>query len=264
MCNSLSHTLNDLLAKRILVIDGAMGTMIQREKLSDSDFRGARFANHHIPLIGNNDILSLTRPDIILKIHKEYLAAGADIIETNSFNSNAISQSDYALESIVYELNYEAAKLAKQAATEFTAINPDKPRFVAGSIGPSNQTCSISPDINKPGLRKTNFDIMAAAYREQISGLIDGGADILLIETVFDTLNCKAAIYSAGQVMREKNIQLPIIISGTVVDMSGRTLSGQTVEAFWISIKHAPNLLAVGLNCALGSAQMRPFFAGII
>jgi 5-methyltetrahydrofolate--homocysteine methyltransferase len=253
------NILTELLNKRILVLDGAMGTMIQRHKLTENDFRSERFKDHPCDLKGNNDLLSLTQPEIIKEIHREYLRAGSDIIETNTFSSTVIAQADYKLESIIYEMNYASAKLAKEAAEEFTKINPDKPRFVAGAFGPTNRAASISPDVNDPGFRAITFDDLASAYTEQAKGLIDGGADILLIETVFDTLNCKAAIFGISEYCRKINRQMPIMISGTIVDMSGRTLSGQTTEAFLISIAHTKNLLSVGLNCALGAKQMRPF-----
>lgn len=253
------NKIKNILEERILVLDGAMGTLIQRRKLGEADFRGERFTDFPGDLKGNNDLLVITQPDVISSIHEEYLSAGSDIIETCTFNANSISQSDYGLQDFVYEMNFEAAKIARKATDEYTAKTPSKPRFVAGSIGPTNQSCSMSPDVNNPGFRKVNFDTMAKAYYEQIRGLADGGADILLIETVFDTLNCKAAIYAAGEYFIKSGRELPVIISGTIVDNSGRTLSGQTAEAFWISIAHTPNLLAVGLNCALGSLQMKPF-----
>jgi 5-methyltetrahydrofolate--homocysteine methyltransferase len=246
-----------LLKERILLLDGAMGTMIQQYKLEEQDFRGVRFANHHADLKGNNDLLSLTRPDIILAIHEAYLEAGADIIETNTFNANAISQADYDLETLAYELNVASARLAKQATQKYNQISPEKPRYVAGAIGPTNRTASISPDVNDPGYRAVDFDQLVQIYSEQANGLLDGGADILLIETVFDTLNCKAAIYAVQSVMEQRQSRWPLIISGTITDASGRTLSGQTVEAFYYSICHAKPI-ALGLNCALGAKEMRP------
>ncbi len=251
--------LREILKNRILVLDGAMGTMIQRHKLSEEDFRGERFKDHPFDLKGNNDILSITRPEIIKNIHREYLEAGSDLIETNTFSANFFSQSDYHLEKYVYEINFESAKIARQAADEYTLKNPDKPRFVAGALGPTNKTASLSPDVNDPGYRGVSFDGLASAYYEAAKGLVDGGADILLIETIFDTLNSKAAIYAVHQLLEERNSQMPVMISGTIVDQSGRTLSGQTTEAFWISVSHTKNLLSVGLNCALGAKQMRPF-----
>jgi 5-methyltetrahydrofolate--homocysteine methyltransferase len=246
------------LSERILVLDGAMGTMIQQHQLSEEDFRGEQFKNHSQPLKGNNDILSLTKPEIIKSIHEQYYEAGADIVETNTFSGTSIAQADYGLQDIVYDLNYQSAKIAKEVADEFTKLTPDKPRFVAGSIGPTNKTASMSPDVNNPGFRAISFDELVIAYQEQVKGLVDGGADILLVETVFDTLNAKAALFAINQVFEEKNIQLPIMVSGTITDNSGRTLSGQTTEAFLISISHMP-LLSIGLNCALGAKQMLPY-----
>ena len=251
--------LKALLKKRILVLDGAMGTMIQRHKLQEEDFRGERFKNHSRDLKGNNDLLSITRPEIIQNIHRAYLEAGADIIETNTFSGTSIAQSDYKTEEFVYEINFQSAKIAKEAAEEFTKRNIDKPRFIAGALGPTNKTLSLSPNVNDPGYRATTFEIMSEAYYEQVKGLIEGGADILLIETIFDTLNAKAAIYAVEEYMNNTGKQIPVMISGTIVDQSGRTLSGQTTEAFWISISHTKNLLSVGLNCSLGAKQMRPF-----
>jgi 5-methyltetrahydrofolate--homocysteine methyltransferase len=244
------------LLDRILVLDGAMGTMIQRYPLEEEDFRGERFASHAFSLKGNNDLLNITRPDIIFEIHKEYLAAGADIIETNTFSGTTIAQADYHLEDAVYDINFQGAKLARDAADLFT----DKPRFVAGSVGPTNRTASISPDVNNPGYRAVSFDELKNAYKEQIEALMDGGVDVLLIETVFDTLNAKAALFAANEVFEHRNIALPIMISGTITDRSGRTLSGQTPEAFLISLQHI-KLLSIGLNCALGSELMEPYLA---
>ncbi len=251
--------LKQLLEQRILLLDGAMGTMIQKYRLDENDFRGKRFTNHPKNLKGNNDILVLTRPDIIEEIHLKYLDAGADIIETNTFNANKISQKDYSTEDFVYEINFKAAQIARKVADKKTRENPNKPRFVALSIGPTNKTLSISPDVTNPAFRSITFDELVEAYYEQISGGVDGGADILLIETVFDTLNAKAAIFAIEEYFeRTGKDPLPVIISGTIVDQSGRTLSGQTVEAFYISIAHTKNLLAVGLNCALGARQIHP------
>ena len=251
-------TLKDLLQTRILIIDGAMGTMIQRYKLEEKDFRGERFANWHTDVKGNNDLLSITQPEIIETIHKAYLEAGADIIETNTFSSTTIAQADYDMQSLAYELNVAAAGCARRAADEFTTKDPAKPRFVAGAIGPLNKTLSLSPDVNNPGYRAVTFDEVATAYSEQIKGLVEGGVDVLLIETIFDTLNAKAAIYAVKEFFRNsKQPELPIMISGTITDASGRTLSGQTLEAFYVSVMHA-NPLSVGLNCALGATQMRP------
>jgi len=255
--------LKNILSERILVLDGAMGTMIQRYNLSEQDFRGEMFIKHSRELKGNNDLLVITQEKIIAEIHTAYLEAGADIIETNTFNGTAIAQADYACEEYVYEINFNAARIAKQVAVRFTELSPDKPRFVAGAIGPTNRSASMSPDITNPGYRAAYFDDFKNAYYEQICGLIDGGVDILLIETIFDTLNAKAAIFAIFEYYEKhpEQEQLPLMISGTVVDMSGRTLSGQTIEAFWNSIAYAPNLLSVGLNCALGSKQMREFIA---
>lgn len=251
-------TLQDCLKERILIIDGAMGTMIQRYKLEEKDYRGERFKDWHTDVKGNNDLLSITQPQIIEEIHKQYLEAGADIIETNTFSSTSIAQADYDMQSLAYELNVASAKCARAAADEYTKINPDKPRFVAGAIGPLNKTLSLSPDVNNPGFRAVNFDTVAAAYTEQIKGLVDGGVDIILIETIFDTLNAKAAIYAAKNYFRNNNLpELPIMISGTITDASGRTLSGQTLEAFYVSVMHA-NPISIGLNCALGASEMRP------
>ena len=251
-------TLQDCLKDRILIIDGAMGTMIQRYKLEEIDYRGERFKYWHTDVKGNNDLLSITQPQIIEEIHKQYLEAGADIIETNTFSSTSIAQADYDMQSLAYELNVASAKCARAAADEYSQKNPDKPRFVAGAIGPLNKTLSLSPDVNNPGFRAVTFDEVATAYTEQIKGLVDGGVDIILIETIFDTLNAKAAIYATKNFFRKNNItELPIMISGTITDASGRTLSGQTLEAFYVSIMHA-NPLSVGLNCALGASEMRP------
>ena len=245
-----------LLAKRILIIDGAMGTMIQRHKLGEPDFRGERLKDHPKDLKGNNDLLVLTRPDIVREIHDAYLAAGADIIETNTFGATSIAQEDYGLAHLAREMNVEAARIAKAAAV--AAGTPDKPRFVAGALGPTPRTASISPDVNDPGARNTSFEALRAAYREQAEGLLEGGADLFLIETIFDTLNAKAAIFALDELMEASGERLPVIVSGTVTDASGRILSGQTVGAFWHSVRHA-RPLAVGLNCALGAALMRPY-----
>ena len=251
--------LRNLLSKRILILDGGMGTLIQAHKLTEADFRGTRFEGHDRDLKGNNDLLCFSRPEIIKDIHRQYLQAGADIIETNTFSGTSIAQSDYGLEHVVYDLNKVAAELAKEVAKEYTLQNPDKPRFVAGAMGPTNRTASISPNVSDPGFRAVTFDQLVAAYREQALGLIAGGADILLVETVFDTLNCKAAIYAIASIVEEQQLDIPLMISGTITDASGRTLSGQTAEAFWISVAHAPNLLSIGLNCALGAKQLWPY-----
>lgn len=250
-------TIRETLAKRILVIDGAMGTMIQRHKLTEADYRGTRFKDWHTDVKGNNDLLCITQPEIIIGIHKLYLEAGADIIETNTFSSTVIAMADYDMQSLAYELNTAAAKCARIAADSYTSQNPNKPRYVAGAIGPLNKTLSLSPDVNNPGYRAVSFDEVVEAYYEQIGGLVDGGVDILLVETIFDTLNAKAAIYAIKKYFRDKGIpELPVMISGTITDASGRTLSGQTLEAFYTSVMHA-NPLSVGLNCALGAAEMR-------
>jgi 5-methyltetrahydrofolate--homocysteine methyltransferase len=254
--------LKDAAAQRILIIDGAMGTMIQRLKLDEAGHRGARFAAHPKPVKGNNDLLVLTQPDAIADIHRGYLAAGADIVSTNSFNSQRISLADYGMEGLAYEINLAAARLARDAADAATKETPEWPRCVAGALGPTNRTASISPDVNNPGFRGVTFDELVEAYGEQARGLIDGGADLLLIETVFDTLNAKAAGYAALQAFDEAGVELPLIISGTITDRSGRTLSGQTPEAFYFSIRHLKPF-AVGLNCALGAELMRPYLAEI-
>ncbi len=254
----MSDNILKIAKERILVLDGAMGTMIQRHKLEENDFRKGWFDNHNQPLKGNNDLLSLTRPDIIKDIHAQYFASGADIIETNTFSGTSIAQADYSLEDYAYDINYHGAKIAKEVSDEFTRKEPNKPRFVAGSIGPTNRTASISPDVNDPGYRNTNFMELNIAYQEQIKGLIDGGVDMLLVETVFDTLNAKAALFAIQEVFNELKLSLPVMISGTITDASGRTLTGQTTEAFLISISHFP-LLSVGLNCALGAKDMQPY-----
>ena len=252
------ESIKDILGKRILVLDGAMGAMIQRYDLEEEDFRKNWFENHSSSLKGNNDLLSLTRPDIIRSIHSEYFEAGADIAETNTFSGTTIAQSDYGLEKYVYDINYESARIAKEVAIEFTKNEPSKPRFVAGSMGPTNRTASLSPDVNDPGFRAIKFNDLVKAYKEQAAALIKGGVDLLLIETVFDTLNAKAALYAIDEVYEEMKCKLPIMVSGTITDQSGRTLTGQTTEAFLISISHM-DILSVGLNCALGASMMRPY-----
>ena len=247
-----------LLGERILILDGAMGTMIQQYKLGEFDFRGERFAEHIKDLKGNNELLSLVRPDIILEIHRQYLQAGADVIETNTFGATSIAQGDYELPELAYELNLESARLARQACNEFST--PERPRFVAGALGPQPKTASISPDVNDPGARNVTFEQLRDAYTEQLNGLLDGGVDIILIETIFDTLNAKAAIFAVESVFEARGERLPVMISGTVTDASGRILSGQTVEAFWNSVRHA-RPVTIGLNCALGAALMRPYIA---
>ena len=248
----------EILKEKILVLDGAMGTMIQDYKFSESDYRGTRFKDHTCSVKGNNDLLSLTQPEAIKSIHEKYLEVGADIIETNTFSSASVGMADYSMESIVYDINYESAKIAKEAALKYSKITPEKPRFVAGSIGPTNRTASMSPDVNDPGFRAITFDDLVNAYSEQINALIDGGVDILLIETIFDTLNAKAALFAVDSVLEQRNISVPIMISGTITDASGRTLSGQTVEAFVTSLSHIP-LLSIGLNCALGADLLLPY-----
>ena len=257
-----TNLLRQAVKDRILVLDGAMGTMLQRYKLTEADYRGEQFANWPSDLKGNHDLLNITRPDVVGQVHRDYFLAGADIVETNTFNANAISQADYGTQVHVYEINLSAARLARKVADEFTVQNPSKPRFVAGSMGPTNRTASMSPDVNRPGFRATTFKELADAYAEQARGLIDGGVDLLLIETVFDTLNCKAALFGITTLIEETNADVLIGVSGTITDASGRTLSGQTIEAFWISISHAP-LFCVGINCALGAAEMRPYIESL-
>ena len=251
-------SIREEITKRILVLDGAMGTMLQRYNFSEEDFRGARFKDFPIPLKGNNDLLSLTQPQAIAEVHRLYFESGADIVETNTFSGTSIAMADYQMEDLVTELNYESAKIAKQVADEFTAANPRKPRFVAGSIGPTNRTASMSPDVNRPEYRAVTFEELRVAYKQQVTALIDGGVDVLLVETIFDTLNAKAALFAIEEVKEEQQIDIPIMVSGTITDASGRTLSGQTVEAFLTSISHVP-LLSVGFNCALGAEQLQPY-----
>lgn len=246
------------LKKRILVLDGAMGTMLQQYKFTEKDFRGERFKDYQSPLKGNNDLLSLTQPEAIATIHAKYFEAGADIVETNTFSGTSIAMADYNMEDLAYELNFQSAKIAQKVAKEFTKQNPNKPRFVAGSIGPTNKTASMSPDVNKPEYRAITFEALRIAYKEQVEALIDGGVDVLLVETIFDTLNAKAALFAIEEVKEERQITIPIMVSGTITDASGRTLSGQTVEAFLASISHIP-LLSVGFNCALGAEQLKPY-----
>ena len=246
------------LAKRILVLDGAMGTMLQAYKFEEEDFRGDRFIGHPSPLKGNNDLLSLTQPEAIKAVHRAYFEVGADIVETNTFSSTSIGMADYGMEELVYELNVQSAKLAREVADEFTNTNPNKPRFVAGSIGPTNRTASMSPDVNDPGYRAVTFDDLVEAYSEQVRALVEGGSDVLLVETVFDTLNAKAALFAIDVLKEENNWDIPVMISGTITDASGRTLSGQTVEAFATSVSHIP-LLSIGFNCALGADQLLPY-----
>ena len=246
------------LQERILLLDGAMGTMLQRYNFSEEDYCGERFKDFKSSLKGNNDLLSLTQPQAIAEVHRKYFEAGADIVETNTFSATTIGMADYHMEDLVYELNFESAKIAKQVAQEFTKREPNKPRFVAGSIGPTNKTASLSPDVNKPEYRAITFEELRVAYKEQAEALIDGGVDILLVETIFDTLNAKAALFAIDEIKEECNIDIPVMVSGTITDASGRTLSGQTVEAFLTSISHIP-LLSVGFNCALGADQLQPY-----
>ena len=254
----MAITIQEAIKKNILILDGAMGTMLQRYNFSEEDFRGERFKDFPHPLKGNNDLLSITQPHAIRDVHAAYYEAGADIVETNTFSGTTIGMADYHMEDLVYELNYESAKIARQVADEFTAKNPDKPRFVAGSIGPTNRTASMSPDVNDPGYRAVTFDDLRIAYKQQAEALMDGGCDLLLVETIFDTLNAKAALFAIEEVKEERNIDIPIMVSGTITDASGRTLSGQTVEAFLISVSHIP-LLSVGFNCALGADLLKPY-----
>ena len=250
--------LKSILEDRILVLDGAMGTMLQNYAFQEKEFRGKRFADFPVSLQGNNDLLSLTQPQAIKEIHAKYFEAGADIVETNTFSSTSIAMADYQMENLVYELNYESAKLAKEVADSFTAKEPQKPRFVAGSIGPTNKTASLSPDVNDPGFRAITFDQLVNAYSKQTEALLDGGVDILLVETIFDTLNAKAALYAIEAVKESRKLDVPVMVSGTITDASGRTLSGQTAEAFLISLSHV-DLLSVGFNCALGADQLMPY-----
>ena len=251
-------SLYDVIKERILVLDGAMGTMIQAYNLKEEDFRGERFKNYSSSLKGNNDLLSITQPQIISEIHKKYLDSGADILETNTFSSNSISMADYNMEDLVYELNFESAKIAKKLSDEYNIKDPSKPRFVAGSIGPTNKTASMSPDVSDPGFRAITFDELVISYTEQIKGLVDGGVDILLLETIFDTLNAKAALFAIDTYMENNKLDIPLMVSGTITDQSGRTLSGQTVNAFMISVSHMP-IFSIGFNCALGADQLMPY-----
>jgi len=248
--------------KRILVLDGAMGTMLQQYKFTEEDFRGERFKDYASPLQGNNDLLSITQPEAVKEVHRKYFLAGADIVETNTFSGTTIAMADYQMEDLVYELNYQSAKIAKEVAQEITTKEPYKPRFVAGSIGPTNRTASMSPDVNDPGYRAVTFNDLRIAYKQQTEALLDGGVDLLLVETVFDTLNAKAALFAIEEVKDERKIDIPIIVSGTITDASGRTLSGQTAEAFLISVSHIP-LLSVGFNCALGANLLQPHIESI-
>ena len=250
--------IQDILKERILILDGAMGTMIKRYKLEEQDFRNDELKDHEVPLKGNNDLLSITRPDVIKEIHAAYFTAGADIVETNTFGSTWVAQADYKLEDWVYRINFESAKIAKEVAEKFTAQNPEKPRFVAGSMGPTNRLASMSPNVNDPGYRAITFDQLKEAFSEQAKALLDGGADILLVETITDTLNSKAALMAIDQIAEERGIRIPIMVSGTITDASGRILSGQNTEAFLISVSHL-DLLSIGLNCALGARELKPY-----
>jgi 5-methyltetrahydrofolate--homocysteine methyltransferase len=250
------------LQERILVLDGAMGTMLQQYKFTEADFRGERFKNYPTSLQGNNDLLSITQPQAIKEIHAKYFEAGADIVETNTFSGTTIAMADYQMEDLVYELNFQSAKIAREVADEFTAKEPNKPRFVAGSIGPTNKTASMSPDVNDPGYRAVTFNDLRIAYKQQVEALLDGGVDVLLVETVFDTLNAKAALFAIEEVKGERKIEVPVMLSGTITDASGRTLSGQTAEAFLISVSHI-SLLSVGFNCALGANLLQPHLEAI-
>lgn len=254
----MSANIYDILKQRILVLDGAMGTMIQKYKLQEADFRNKELQDHPHSLKGNNDLLCVTRPDVIKAIHAEYFAAGADIAETNTFGANAVAQDDYKLQHLVYDINFQGAKIAREVADEFTKKEPSKPRFVAGSMGPTTKIASMSPDVNDPGFRAITFDQLVVAFKEQAKGLIDGGSDLLLIETITDTLNAKAALFAIEELFEEIGKRLPIMVSGTITDASGRTLTGQTTEAFLISVSHVP-LLSIGLNCALGAKELRPY-----
>lgn len=258
----MKNKIEDILKERILILDGAMGTMIQAYKFDEEDYRGERFKDYKTLLKGNNDLLTLTQPEAIREIHRKYFEAGADIVETNTFSGTTIAMADYGMEDLVYELNYESARIAKEVALEFTAKEPDKPRFVAGSMGPTNKTASMSPDVNDPGYRAVTFEELRVAYKQQAEALIDGGADILLVETVFDTLNAKAALFAIEEIKEERGIEIPVMLSGTITDASGRTLSGQTAEAFLISVSHIP-LLTVGFNCALGANLLQPHLEAI-
>jgi len=250
--------IEELLSQKILILDGAMGTMLQEYKFTEEDFRGKVYADWPVPLQGNNDLLSLSQPQAIAAIHRKYFEAGADIVETNTFSSTRIAMADYKMQDLVYDLNFQSAKIAKEVAQEFTAADPDKPRFVAGAMGPTNKTASMSPDVNDPGYRAVTFEELYQNYKEQAQALIDGGVDILLVETVFDTLNAKAALFAIDELKEEQNLDIPVMISGTITDASGRTLSGQTAEAFLISVSHIP-LLSIGFNCALGAKQLTPY-----
>ena len=258
MTSDTRPSIDTILAKRIMVLEGAMGTMIQAENLGEADYRGAQFTGHNCDVRGNNDLLNITQPAIIEKIHDAFLAVGADIIETNTFNSTSISQADYQMEHLVPDICKAGAAIARDAAEKWTAMTPHKPRYVFGNLGPTNRTCSISPDVNRPGYRATTFDEMRDAYREQAEALFEGGVDGFAVETVFDTLNCKAALFALDELFEERGERRPVMVTGTVTDLTGRNLSGQTVTAFWYAVRHA-NPIAFGLNCGFGGEQLRPF-----
>ncbi len=257
MSRSVVAELNDILAKRIMVLDGAMGTSIQNYPLEEADFRKGHFEDHPSPLKGNNDLLSITRPEIIEEIHDSYFEIGADFASTNAFSGTTIAQADYGLESAVYNINYESARCARRSADKWTAKTPDQPRYVVGCLGPTNRTASMSPDVNDPGYRQVTFDELVTAYYDAADALVNGGSDLLMIETVFDTLNAKAALFAVLKLKKDRDLDIPVMVSGTITDASGRTLSGQTPEAFWVSLMHG-NLLSIGLNCALGADDMLP------
>lgn len=258
----MKNNIEEIIKDKILILDGAMGTMIQQYNFTEEDYRGERFKNFKVSVKGNNDLLSLTQPEAIREIHRKYLEAGADIIETNTFSGTTIAMADYQMEDLVTELNFRSAKIAREVAGEFTAKEPNKPRFVAGSMGPTNKTASMSPEVNDPGYRAITFEELKTAYKQQAEALVDGGVDLLLVETVFDTLNAKAALFAIEEIKDERKIHIPVMMSGTITDASGRTLSGQTAEAFLISVSHIP-LLTVGLNCALGAKQLTPYLQTI-
>ncbi len=258
----MKNNIEEIIKDKILILDGAMGTMIQQYNFTEEDYRGERFKDFKVSLKGNNDLLSITQPEAIKEIHKKYLEAGADIIETNTFSGTTIAMADYQMEDLVTELNFQSAKIAREVADECTAKEPNKPRFVAGSMGPTNKTASMSPEVNDPGFRAITFNELKTAYKQQVEALVDGGVDLLLVETVFDTLNAKAALFAIEEIKDERKIHIPVMMSGTITDASGRTLSGQTAEAFLISVSHIP-LLTVGLNCALGAKQLTPYLQTI-
>ena len=254
--------IEEILKERILILDGAMGTMLQRYQFTEEDFRGERFKDFHKSVKGNNDLLSITQPQAIAEVHSKYFDAGADIVETNTFSGTTIAMADYDMQDLVYEINFESAKIAKTVAKKFTEKEPHKPRFVAGALGPTNKAASISPDVNDPGFRAISFDELRIAYKQQAEALIEGGVDMLLVETIFDTLDAKAALFAIEEIKEEKNLDIPVMVSGTITDASGRTLSGQTAEAFLIAVSHIP-LLSIGFNCALGAKQLTPHLEAV-